>query len=117
MPTALVRDERLIADAFAAQLGPLETWYDGTFGLRPAGDRRGIRLENSVVHEAAQLRPPARARIAAAIVAAFTTCRHTVRVRLIGARTLRASQLADLDVLEVRVDEGPWAPVGEVRAA
>jgi len=118
MPAAaLLPDERVVLDAFADQLGPIEHWYDGTLGLRPAGDRRRIRLENSVVHEAAQLRSPARAQIAAAVLAAFATCQDTVRARLIGARTLRASQLADVDVLELRVDEGPWAPAGEIRAA
>jgi hypothetical protein len=33
-----------------------------------------------------------------------------VRARLTGARTLRGSRLADVDLLELRVDDGPWVP-------
>ena len=114
---ALLPDERLVADAFAAHLGPIETWFDGTFGLRPAGDRRRIRLETSFLYEVARLRPAVRDRIVAAVVAAFTTCQHTVIARLVGGRTLRADQVVDVDVLDLRLDDAPWATVGEIPAA
>src|ERR1700692_4140029 len=49
--------------------------------MRPAEDHRRMRLESSVGREAAKLRAPARAQIAAAVVAAFATCRSTVERR------------------------------------
>jgi hypothetical protein len=117
MPAALLPDERLLAAAFATQLGPIETWFDGTFGLRPAGDRRGIRLESALIHDVGELRAPERTLIVAAVAAAFSSCQDGVRARLTGARTLRGARLADVDLLELRVDDGPWVPAGEIRAA
>jgi hypothetical protein len=108
--TCVLPDEQILADAFATQLGPMETWFDGTFGLRPAGDRRGIRLESAFIHDVGELRAPARTLIVAAVAAAFTRSHDGVRARLTGARTLRGSRLADVDLLELRIDDGPWVP-------
>lgn len=112
-----VPDERLVADAFAVRLGPIETWFDGTFGLRPAGDRRRIRLETSFLYEVARLRPAVRDGIVAAVVTAFMACQHTVVARLVGGRALRASELVDVDGLDLRLDDAPWATAGEIHAA
>lgn len=115
--TDLLPDERVLADAFAAQLGPIETWFDGTFGLRPVGDSRRIRLASTFIHDVGLLRAPVRTRIVGAVALAFARCRQVVRARLSGARTLRGSRLADVDLLELQIDEGPWSPAGEIRAA
>jgi hypothetical protein len=110
----LLPDERLVLQGFENQLGPIEHWYDGTFKLRSAGDERRIELETAFVHEVGHLRSAPRAQLVSAVIAAFTHCDASVRARLSGARRL---QLADIDLLELRIDDGPWLPAGEVRAA
>ena len=110
-------DERLVLQAFEDQLGPIEHWYDGTLKLRRAGrDERRIELETAFVHEVGRLRTAPCAQIVAAVIAAFTRCETSLRARLSGARRLRGLQLTDVDLLELRIDEAPWLPAGEVRA-
>jgi len=117
MQATLLPDERLVLRAFEDQLGPIEHWYDGTLKLRPAGDARRIELETAFVHEVGRLRSAPCAQIVCAVIAAFARCEVSVRARLSGARRLRGLQLADTDLLELRLDDGPWLPAGEVRAA
>ena len=110
-------DERLVLQAFEAQLGPIHNWYDGTLKLHPASDERRIELETAFVHEVGRLRSEPRALIVGVVIASFTACQASVRARLSGARRLRGLQLTDVDLLELRIDGGPWLPAGEVRAA
>jgi hypothetical protein len=117
MQATLLPDERLVLEAFEDQLGPIEHWYDGTLKLRPVGDERRIELETAFIHEVGRLRTAPCALIVSAVITAFARCEASVRARLSGARRLRGLQLTDVDLLELRIDEGPWLPAGEVRAA
>lgn len=117
MQATLLPDERLVLQAFEDQLGPIEHWYDGTLKLRPVRDGRRIELETAFVHEVGRLRPGPRAATVSAVTSAFARCEASVRARLPGALRLRGLQLTDVDLLELRIDNGPWLPAGEVRAA
>lgn len=117
MHATLLPEERLVLAAFEAEVGPIEHWYDGTLKLRPVGDARRIELESEFVHEVGRLRATPQQQIVVAVAAAFAHCDLSVRARLSGARSLRGRQLADVDVLEVRIDQRPWLLAGEVRAA
>jgi len=85
--------------------------------VRPATEQRRIRLENELIYAVGHLRSIARARVAAVIVRAFRTCEHSVSARLDGAQRLRGTRVADVDLLELRVDDEPWTPAGDFRAA
>jgi hypothetical protein len=117
MLATLLPDERLVLQAFDEQLGPIDHWSDGTFKLRPASDERRIELETTFVHEVGRLRTASSAQIVTAVIQTFARCKTSVRARLSGASRLRGSQLTDIDLLELRVDAGPWLAAGEVRAA
>jgi hypothetical protein len=117
MQATLLPDELLVLRTFEDQLGPIEYWYDGTLKLRPAGDARRIELETAFFHEVSRLRTAPRALIVSAVISAFAGCEASVRARLSGSRRLRGLQLADVDLLELRIDEGSWLQAGEVRAA
>jgi hypothetical protein len=52
-----------------------------------------------------------------AVAVVIARCEASVRDRLSGTRRLRGLQLTDVDLLELRIDEGLWLRAGEVRAA
>jgi len=117
MKATLLPDEQLVLQSFEATLGPIDRWYDGTLKLRPAGDNRRIELETSFVHEVGRLRSATRAQLVSAVSEAFAGCAESVRARLSGVSRLRYLRLTDVDLLELRIDGGPWFPGGEIRAA
>ncbi len=115
--STLLPDESLVLHNFESQFGSIEHWYDGTLKFRPTGDKRRIELETTFVHEFGGLRATPRAHLINAVINAFARCDESVRARLSGVRRLRGLQHADVDLLELRTDDGPWLLAGEIRAA